>query len=206
MNPAIDLFLKDGCGRCDYYKTEKCKALIWNEPLVKLRMILLDSELKEELKWSQPCYTLNGKNVLIMSAFKDFAFLSFLKGVLLNDPNNLLETPGKNSQIDRRLTFNTAAEVEASEAIIRAFIAEAIALEKSGAKVEVKKELEPIPDELAEIFKEDPAFKTAFESLTPGRQRGYILHFSQPKQSKTRISRIEKCMDKIFAGKGFHDR
>jgi uncharacterized protein YdeI (YjbR/CyaY-like superfamily) len=168
--------------------------------------IILKSELTEELKWSNPCYTFDGKNILMLSALKDYAVIGFFKGALLNDPHKLLESPGKNSQAAKRLTFTDIAIIQDQEKIILEYISEAIEIEKKGLKVEFKKEPEPIPEELASVFENDAALKTAFFELTPGRQRGYILHFSQAKQAKTRFSRIEKCIPKIMEGKGFHDR
>ena len=205
-NPKIDAFLIDGCGRCQYFKTPQCKVNTWREELILLRDIVVDSELKEEYKWSQPCYTYEGKNVLIVSALKDFALISFFKGTLLRDAKKLLHAPGKSSQADRQFRFTSVKEVVEAEHYIRAYIHEAIEIEKQGLKVSFKKNPEPFPQELIDKFERDPVFEKAFKSLTPGRQRGYILHFSQPKQSKTRASRIEKCIPKILKGEGLHDR
>lgn len=172
-----------------------------------LRRLLLETELTEEYKWSQPCYTLNGKNVLILTAFKDYCCLAFFKGSLLKDTHQLLVTPGEHSQAARQLRYTSTAEVIRDKALIRAYIQDAIELEKSGAKVEFnqKNELE-LAEELLRKMNEDQAFKKAFEALTPGRQRGYHLYFSSPKQSATRTSRIEKCMPRIFEGKGWNER
>lgn len=164
------------------------------------------TELNEEVKWGNPCYTLNGKNVLMLSALKNSALIGFFKGALLNDSHRLLVSPGKNSQSDQRLVYTDVETVSDQESIILEYIQQAIEIEKAGLKVEYKKSPEPIPEELKAVFENDPTLKIAFESLTPGRQRGYILHFSQPKQAKTRISRIEKLIPKIRSGKGFHDR
>ena len=206
MNPEVNKFLIDGCGRCGHYKTPHCKALIYGDVLRALRSILLVTELNEELKWSQPCYTLNGKNVLILSAFKDYAFISFFKGSLLKDDQKLLRAPGENSQAARQLRFKDVKEIEAQAKLIQAYIQEAIDLEKAGKKVAFKKELEPIPKELQVKLDEDATLKSAWDGLTPGRKRGYILHFSQPKKSETRANRVEKLIPKILKGKGFHDR
>lgn len=206
MNPQIDVYLREGCGRCPLGGTPNCKVHLWTAELVQLRRISLACGLTEELKWSQPCYTYDGANVLIVSALKECSVLGFFKGALLRDEAGLLSKPGENSQAVRQFRFTGVAEILDLEALIKAYIFEAIEIEKKGLKVKLKETPEPIPDELAAKFAEVPALQTAFEALTAGRQRGYILYFSKPKQSKTRTSRIEKYMDKIFEGKGFHDR
>ena len=206
MNPTVDRYFIEGCMRCQLGGTPDCKVHRWQEPMAHLRMILLDSGLTEERKWGVPCYTFQGANVMLLSAFNDYCALSFFKGSLLEDPHGLLVKPGENSQATRYLRFTRVEEVIEREPVIRAYIKEALALEKAGRKVEFKQRPEPIPEELEAMFAEDPALQAAFEALTPGRQRGYILHFSQPKQAKTRLSRIEKCVPKIMEGKGFHDR
>lgn len=165
----------------------------------------MDCELTEEYKWSQPCYTYNGNNVVIVTAFKEYAALSFFKGSLLKDPESILVAPGKNSQSARQIRFTELEEITDKEPIIKDYVLKAIAIEKAGRKVTFKKNPEPLPDELVETFEKDEDLKVAFEALTPGRKRGYIIHFSQPKQSKTRMSRIEKCRDKILKGEGMHD-
>ena len=205
MNPNVDNYLVDGCGRCDYYRTPQCKVNSWREELIALRQIILKTELKEEYKWSQPCYTLKGKNILIATAFKDYACISFFKGSLLKDPKNLLTTPGKNSQAARQFRFTSINEVLHNESHIKEFINQAIDLEKAGKNVVFQKNPEPYPEELITKFNEDPALENAFNKLTPGRKRGYILNFSQPKQSKTRTARIEKWLPSIMQGKGIHD-
>lgn len=207
MNPQVDQYFVEGCMRCDLGGTAQCKVHSWQEPMQYLRQLLNNTELKEDYKWSQPCYTLNGKNVLILTAFKNYCCLAFFKGTLMKDPLGVMKSPGKNSQAARQLRFTTLDEVKAQESYIRSCIEEAIALEKSGAKVDFKqkKELE-YPEELNEILNSNTQLKQAFESLTPGRQRGYVLYFESAKQSKTRVARIEKYIPKILAGKGFHDR
>lgn len=205
MDNRVDLYMLEGCGRCKYYQTPQCKVHSWTEELKELRRILLDSELKEEFKWSQPTYTLAGKNVVMLTAFKDHAVLSFFKGSLLKDEVQLLQSPGTSSQADRQFRFTDIQSIREVEEHIRAYLEEAIELERQGKKVEFKKQPEPVPAELLQVFDEDPGIRDAFEALTPGRQRGYILHFSQPKNASTRLSRIEKCIPKILAGKGFHD-
>lgn len=206
MNPKIDNYLAEGCGRCSLMGTPECKVHLWPEELKLLRALVLDCGLTEELKWGVPCYTFQQKNVLMVSALKDFAALSFLKGVLLNNDAGLLHAPGPNSQSSRIMKFTSAKQVKEQEDLIRAHIFETIELEKAGARVEFKKNPEPIPEELQEKMDEDPVFRSAFESLTPGRQRGYIIYFTQPKQSKTRVARIEKWLPKILNGEGMHDK
>lgn len=207
MNPQVDNYLAVGCGRCPLGGTPDCKVHNWPDVLAKLRAILLETALTEEVKWSVPCYTFDGKNVLIMSALKEHCALGFFKGALLKDPQGILIQPTKNSQADRQLRFTDVAQVVELESIVKAYVQEAIEVEKAGLEVEYKKTSEfDVPEELEAKFEEDPAFKAAFEALTPGRQRGYLLHFSGAKQSKTRTSRIEKCLPKIFEGIGLHDR
>lgn len=205
LNPKVDDYLADGCGRCKYYATPQCKVHTWRKELELLRQIALESGLTEELKWSVPVYTLDGKNIVNISAFKEYSCLSFFKGVLLKDPEQLLEKHGESSQSVRTINFTDTQTILAREPILKAYIQEAIALEKEGAKVVFQKNLEPIPEELEQKFAEMPALKAAFYALTPGRQRGYIIFISQPKQSNTRVARIEKCLPKIMNGEGFFD-
>ena len=205
-DPKVDQYLIDGCMRCKYGATPQCKVNDWREVLVLLRQVLQETELTETLKWGVPCYTWNDKNIVVLSALRDACTLGFFKGALLEDPEGLLQQPGANSQATRYLKFTDPGEVTERIPTIQAFLSAAIALEQSGQKVVFKKQPEPMPEELREILSHSPELSRAFFALTPGRQRGYILHFSQPKQSATRISRIEKCRDKILRGEGFHDR
>ncbi|MEE8429252.1 MAG: YdeI/OmpD-associated family protein [Gammaproteobacteria bacterium] len=205
MNPKVDTYLAEGCGRCSLVNTPQCKVNTWPEELKELRRIILDCGLTEELKWSQPCYTYQKSNVVLMGAFKEYSALSFFKGALLKDVNSILQKPGENSQAARQIRFTDVQAIVEMEPILKAYIHEAIEVEKAGLKVDFKKKEHSIPEELQNTFDESPAFKTAFEALTPGRQRGYILHFSAAKQSKTRASRIEKYMPRIFDGIGFWD-
>lgn len=207
VNPKVDLYLRDGCMRCELGGTPACKVHDWQEELIMLRKILLSTELVEDLKWGMPCYTFEGKNILILSAFKDFSALNFFKGVLLKDPGNVLVKPGENSQSARFLKFTNLGEIKEQEAVIRALIAEAIEVEKAGLKVDFKDTSQfDVPEEFQARLEEDPVLKAAFEALTPGRQRGYLLYFAGAKQSATRASRVEKYIPKIMEGKGFHDR
>lgn len=205
MNPKVDKYLAEGCMRCKLGGTPNCKVHNWEEELKILRAILLDCGLTEELKWSMPCYTYQKRNIVMMTAFKEYCSLNFMKGSLLKDAHDILVTPGENTQVGRQIRFTNAQDIAKMEPILKEYIYEAIEVEKSGVKPTVKKNPEPIPEELQEKLNEIPALKTAFEALTPGRQRAYILYFSAPKQSKTRESRIEKCMEKILDGKGLND-
>ncbi|MFN7101774.1 MAG: YdeI/OmpD-associated family protein [Pseudorhizobium sp.] len=178
----------------------------WQAELGALRSILLDCGLTEEFKWSSPCYTVEGGNVALLWGFKDNATLGFFKGVLLKDPAGLLVAPGENSRSSRVMRFTALSQIIETEASIRSYLREAVDLEKAGAKVDLPKDDLAYPEELVAALEDDPDLQTAFEALTPGRRRGYVLHFSQPKQSATRRSRIARSRDRILAGKGMHDR
>lgn len=192
INPKVDKFLKEA---------EK-----WREEMEKLRAIVLDFELTEELKWGKPCYSFEGKNVVIIIPFKESCALMFCKGALLKDPNGILIRPTQNTQATKWVKFSNVREIARMKSILKAYIGEAIEAEKAGLKVTYKKtEDYAMPEEFQKKLDAMPALKTAFEALTPGRQRGYLLHFAAPKQSKTRESRIEKCMDLIFDGKGLNE-
>jgi len=207
MIPEVDAYLADGCGRCKYYKSDQCKVHRWTDELKALRRIVLDCGLKEELKWSQPCYTWQNKNILIISAFKEYCALNFFKGALLKDRVNILTKPTNNTRESRQLRFTDIKRIEELEILLREYIREAIEIEKSGIQIpQSKPEDFPFPVELLEKFQEDRAFEEAFEALTPGRQKSYILHFNSAKQSSTRVSRIEKSIPKIFDGLGFNER
>lgn len=205
MITRVEDYFSDGCGRCSLFATPACKVNFWREQLLIARSIIQECGLKEEAKWGAPCYTLEEKNILMLSALKDWVIISFFKGALLEDPAGMLVRPGENSQAARMLKFRDSKEIIYKKEQIKAFIAQAIDIEKQGKKVEFKKELDPLPLELLDKFEEYPELEKAFFSLTPGRQRGYILFFSQPKQSQTRINRIEKYLDKILQGEGMHD-
>ena len=193
MNPKVDAFV----GR----------AKKWQEELKKLRTILLGCHLTEELKWGKPCYAFEGGNIAIITPMKETCALAFMKGALLKDPEGILVRPGENSQSGRWIKFTSVKEIGAMQSVLKAYIKEAIEIEKAGLEVKLKETSEfEVPEELTEMMKEDPSFKAAFEALTPGRQRGYLLFFNAPKQAKTRVSRIEKSLPRILDGKGVHDR
>ncbi len=198
MNLKVDLYLEGGCGRCELYKTLQCKVHNWQNELKTLRSIVLDCGLTEELKWSVPVYTFNNKNSAIVSAFKEYCSLSFFKGVLLQDTVGVLHKQGENSQSARIIKFTSVQEILTIEPILKAYLFEALEIENAGLKVEFKKNIEPVPIELQKKLEENPTLKKAFYSLTPSKQRAYLIYFSQPKQSETRVSRIEKCIEKIM--------
>lgn len=205
-NPTVDPYFTEGCGRCPLGGTPECKVRNWPDELERLRAIVLDCGLTEELKWGVPCYTYQKSNVVIVSALKDCSVLSFFKGALLKDPHRLLEKPGANTRAERVIRFVDVREIEKLEPVLKAYIAEAIEAERAGLKVDYQEDAElRYPAEFQKKLEEDPALKAAFEALTPGRQRAYILYFSAPKQSKTRESRIEKYVQQILDGRGLHD-
>lgn len=191
MNQKVDAFLK--------------KAETWREETEKLRSILLDCPLAEELKWGEPCYTFGGKNIVLIGAFKEYITLLFFKGALLADPQGLLVAPGQ-TQAGRQIRFAGLRDIVALEPILKTYIYEAIEVEKAGLKVALKKHEDfAVPEELQDKLGESPALKAAFEALTPGRQRAYFFHISAPKQAATRRSRVEKCIPRILEGKGLND-
>ncbi|MFZ4455280.1 MAG: DUF1801 domain-containing protein [Bacteroidales bacterium] len=192
MNPKVDEFLS--------------KAILRQEELEQLRAIALDCMLTEELKWGAPCYTYNGSNIIIIQGFKAYCALMFFKGALLHDAEGWLIKPGENTQAGRQIRFSDKADIERKRATLKAYIFEAIEVEKAGLDVEFKKTTEySVPEELQQKLDQEPLFKTAFEGLTAGRQRAYILHFAEPKQSQTRLARIEKHTQRILSGKGLTD-
>lgn len=178
----------------------------WREEFVALRGILQGCDLVEDLKWGVPCYTHKGKNVVLIHGFKEYCALLFIKGSLLKDPAGLLVQQTDNVQAGRQVRFKSLGEIVSLGGVLVSYIEDAIGLEDSGARVDFKGTLEfGMPEELRVRFVGDPSLRVAFESLTPGRQRAYLLHFSQPKQEKTRVSRIEKCIPGIRAGKGLNE-
>ncbi|MEZ0537900.1 YdeI family protein [Caldicellulosiruptoraceae bacterium PP1] len=191
MSPKVDEYLNN--------------APKWKEELKKLRTIVLDCGLTEEVKWGRPCYTFQNRNIVLIHGFKEYCALLFFNGALLKDPNGILIQQTENVQAGRQIRFTNVQEIVVLEPILKNYIYEAIEIEKTGLKV-IKKNTElKIPQELQNKFNEIPELRTAFEALTPGRQRAYILYFSEPKQSKTRESRIEKCIQKILNGKGLNE-
>lgn len=193
MNPKVDFY---------FSKTKK-----WQKELEKLRMIILDCQLTEELKWGAPCYTFQASNIVLIHVFKEYCAVLFFKGALLNDANGILIRQTENVQAARQVRFTNVREIVETTPILKAYIYEAIEVERTGLKVKLKKASEfKMPGEFQNKLNEIPALKTAFYALTPGRQRAYMLHFSAPKQSKTRESRIEKWLQQILNGKGLNDQ
>ena len=203
---SVDSYLQDGCGRCEHYQTPACKVHRWTACLVRLREHACRSGLVETMKWGSPCYTLDGRNVAMIAAFKESCALSFFKGAALPDEGGLLESAGPNSHHARLLRFTTLEQVTSRADAIDRLLAAAIALERSGVKVERTAPREPIPDELAGRLAADAPLRAAFEALTPGRQRSHALHVAGAKQSETRARRVERCIPEILAGKGFNER
>jgi uncharacterized protein YdeI (YjbR/CyaY-like superfamily) len=192
MNPKVDAYLR--------------RAKKWQEEMNKLRMIILGCHLTEELKWGKPCYTFQESNVVLIVGFKKYCALIFAKGALLKDPNGILIQPGENTQAARQLRFTDLQKIVEIEPILKVYVDEAREVEKAGLEVTYKRSTELVyPEEFQNKLDENPALKTAFEALTPGRQRTYHLHFCAPKQSKTRASRVEKCVPQILKGKGLND-
>jgi hypothetical protein len=205
MNKNVDTYFTKGCGRCSLYDTPACKVLQWQGILKKIRELLVSAQLNEESKWGSPCYTLNGGNVAMIQSFKGYCALMFFKGSLLKDPNNILVKAGENSNSARQIRVTDPSELKKILPALKTYIKEAIQIEKDGLKVEKTPSTIDFIPELKEAFKQHPSLKKAFVGLTPGRQRGYHLFFSQAKQSSTRVSRIEKYISKILSGKGMMD-
>ncbi|PWT70846.1 MAG: hypothetical protein C5B59_19385 [Bacteroidetes bacterium] len=192
MNSSIDFFFD--------------KAQKWHDEFDKLRAIILDCGLDEELKWGQACYSYQKKNIVLIHGFKEYCALLFFKGALLNDPEGILIQQTENVQSARQIRFTSAKEIVKMERVLKAYIYEAIEIEKAGMKVKLKKTADfKMPDEFKNKLDKSPALKTAFDALTPGRQRAYIYYFSQPKLSKTRAERVKKYAKQILSGKGIDD-
>ena len=193
MNPKVDFYFN--------------KNKQWQEEIEKLRMIVLDCQLTEELKWGVPCYTFQENNIVLIHVFKEYCALLFIKGALLHDPIGILIQQTENVQAARQIRFTNVEEIDEMEHILKGYIHEAIQVEQAGLKLNYKKTTEfTIPEEFQKKLDETPGLKTAFDRLTPGRQRGYLLYFSGAKQSKTRASRVEKCSQQILNGKGLNDQ
>ena len=193
MNPKVDWFFS--------------KDTKWQKEYQKLRMIILDCGLNEELKWGCPCYTFDNTNIVLIHGFKDYCAVLFFKGVLLNDPNNILIQQTKNVQSARQIRFTNIREIVKMEKVLKAYVYEAIEIERAGLKVKLKKTSDyKMPEEFQKKLDKTPSLKTAFYELTPGRQRAYIFYFSQPKQSKTREARVAKYTKQILNGKGLDDQ
>jgi uncharacterized protein YdeI (YjbR/CyaY-like superfamily) len=192
MSPKVNAFLRS--------------QTTWRDEFTKLREIILSCDLAEDLKWGQPCYSLDGKNIILMHGFKEYCAVLFHKGVLLKDPKGILIQQTKNVQAARQIRFTSLDDVRKAEKTLKAYIREAIEVEKSGRKVPLKKTKDfEMPTEFEDKLDEDAALSAAFEALTPGRQRGYLLYFAQAKQAKTREARVDKCIPRILDGLGLDD-
>lgn len=193
MNPKVDFYFR--------------KEIKWQQELEKLRTIVLDAGLTEELKWGVPCYTFQDSNIVLIHVFKEYCALLFFKGALLNDRNGILVQQTKNVQSARQVRFTNVREIVEMKPVLKAYLQQAIEVEKAGLKVDFKKTTEfTMPQEFRKALAENPALKDAFDALTPGRQRQYLLYFSAPKQSKTREARVEKYTDRILDGQGLNDQ
>lgn len=191
-NPKVDAFLN--------------RAYKWYDEFEELRGIILSCDLSEELKWGWPCYTFQKKNVVLIHGFKEYCALLFFKGALLKDPKRILIQQTKNVQVPRQIRFTSVREIVRMKSVLKAYIHEAVEVQKAGLKVKLKKTAEfKIPEEFQSKLDESPALKSAFHALTPGRQRGYLFYFSAAKQSTTRAARVEKCTQQILSGKGLND-
>src|SRR6266487_2618098 len=192
MHPKVDWFFD--------------KATKWQKEYEKLRAILLDCGLTEELKWGCPCYTFEKRNIVLIHGFKEYCALLFFKGALLKDPKGILIQQTENVQAARQIRFTNVREIVKMKPILKAYIREAIEAERAGVRVPLKKTKEfSVPEEFQNKLNKSPALRKAFNALTPGRQRGYLLYFSAPKQSRTRVARVEKCMQQVLKGKGLND-
>lgn len=204
LDPAVDAFMAVGCGRCDLGGTPRCKVNRWRELLEQLRDYMLAAGFTETRKWGVPCYMYDGHNVLVLGVVKDSCSIGFFKGVLLSDPHGLLEKPGDDSQTTRLIRFRSQEDVDRVAPYLEGYLQNA--KERAADKVAFKRDYSnDYPEELQERMEEFPDLKLAFEALTPGRQRGYLLHFKSAKQAATRYARIDKSIDLIMAGKGIDE-
>lgn len=189
--------------KADWFFDKETK---WQKEYVQLRMIILDCGLDEEIKWGCPCYTFQDRNIILIHGFKEYCAVLFFKGALLNDANNILIQQTENVQAPRQVRFTNVKEITNLEKILKAYIYEAVEVERAGLQMKLKKTADfKIPEEFQKKLHKNKALKKAFEALTPGRQRGYIFYFSQPKQSKTREARVEKYIPHILEGRGLND-
>ena len=206
MIKSFEEYLERGCLRCALGDTSRCKVHHWREVLRALRPILNAGELLETIKWGVPCYVLDGRNVVMVSALKSHCVVSFFKGILLSDPQSLLELPGPNTHVARVVRFYSVEEVGHAKEALRRLIHEAIQIEKSGIPIPARPLGDgQLPEEWVRLLAMDFDLKVAFDKLSPGKKKGYLIHFAKPKKAETRMARIMKCRSAILAGKGFHD-
>ena len=207
-NPEVTTYFEQGCGRCSLHGTPDCRVHLWPGALAELRSIALESGLKEVRKWGVPCYVNEkGKNVALLGAFKAHCLISFFQGALLDDPDGVLESPGSNSQSTRQMRFTTEEQVLEARPVLTRFLEQAIANEAAGKKTELKPPASyNIPEEFQRALENDAVLAAAFERLTPGRRRAYLMHFTQPKKPETRHARIDKAREDILCGIGLNDK
>jgi uncharacterized protein YdeI (YjbR/CyaY-like superfamily) len=205
-NSSVDSYLKDGCGRCEHFKTPACKVHLWTPILMSLRRLVLAAGLEEDMKWGSPCYTLKGKNVLMIVSLREACAFSFFKGAAIVDDQGALESPGPNSHHMRYLKFRSLAEFTKRRALATKLVKAAIDLERQGVKTAPSPKSVALPVEFEAELAKNVKLRKAFNALTPGRQRSHILHISGAKQSETRSRRVDKCTADILAGRGFNER
>ncbi len=207
MGSAADTFFAEGCGRCPLGGTAACKVHRWADELAALRAVLLGAGLTETRKWGVACYVHEGRNVALLSALKDACTVGFLQGALLDDPAQLLQPPGPHSHAARVWRVTTLQQIETHRSAFSELLVAAMAARARGARVaKPDPQAQPSPEGWAEVLTRDPALRAAFANLTPGRQRGYLLHFGSAKQPATLIARVTKCRPRILSGLGLHDR
>lgn len=203
----VDAYLTSGCGRCPRGGTQDCSVHRWTHELLVMRQVLLDSGLKEEIKWQSPCYTRNGKNLVMIGAFKDNCVMSFMNGVMMDDPHGLLVKPGENSKEGRVVRIRAGADMKDLAPKLADLVREAIRVDEAGLVVDRSQDPEPeLPAEMVDAFTDDPELETAYYALTPGRRRSWMLHISSAKQSATRASRMQAAIPNIRRGKGHMER
>lgn len=204
LSTPHEYYLK-GCGRCEKFSTPFCKVNTWRNQLLQLREILLSTALKEEIKWGLPVFTFKGKNIVLLSAFNEYVALSFFYGAMLEDPDNILKKPGEHTEHARIITIYRDTQIDQLKSHILQFVNQSIKIVLEGKKPQRVTKLPPIPEELHQKFAVVKGLKEAFEKLTPGKQRGYLIYFWSAKTQVARVRRIEKCVPRILAGKGLHE-
>ncbi|MFN3530132.1 MAG: YdeI/OmpD-associated family protein [Bacteroidia bacterium] len=203
----FEAYLRSGCGRCDFYDSPQCKVHPWHDLLQACRAVLRDCGLEENIKWGVPCYTHQGKNIVLLGALREAVSLGFMKGALLADDSGLLQKPGPNAHESRLIRLKGLTMLEQHLSTIKSLVYQAVEVEKAGLVVPKQSVADiAFPAELQSMFEADPAFEAAFYALTPGRQKGYLFHFNQAKQSQTRSQRIQKYLPQIMQGIGLHDK
>lgn len=205
-NTSVDSYLRDGCGRCSLFATPACKVHRSPETLLALRSLLLEFDFVEAMKWGSPCYAVNGRNVVMLVSLKDACALSFFDGAALDDPDGALLSPGPNSRFGRYLKFASLDDLVTNQEVARALLRRAAEFARSGARFVPAREPDELPEELTEALFADRVLQSAFEALTPGRQRSHVIYVSGAKGAEARLRRVERCVPKILAGRGFNER